>query len=260
MIHRPTLIAIALVAYALANIVHECIGHGGTCVFAGAHLQVLSAVHAECDTAGAGRYAAPLVTAAGTIANLIAAAIAWLALRARRGTTLLRYFLWLFATINLLQATGYWLFSGLGNIGDWAALVRGLEPHWLYRVVLTIAGALGYRGAVGFALRTLNPMLGAGDERLARARTLAKVPYFAGGVLYVAAGVLNPVSPLLVVISAAAASFGGTSGLAWMSERQRGLAPASEPPITIARSMPWQVAAAIVTLVFVVVLGPGVRF
>jgi len=32
-VDRPTLAAIAVVAFALANVVHEGVGHGGACLF-----------------------------------------------------------------------------------------------------------------------------------------------------------------------------------------------------------------------------------
>ena len=49
---RMTLVAIAIVAYALANVIHEGLGHGGTCVAVGGRLTALSAVHAECAAEG----------------------------------------------------------------------------------------------------------------------------------------------------------------------------------------------------------------
>ena len=115
---RMTLVAIAIVAYALANVIHEGLGHGGTCVAVGGRLTALSAVHAECAAEGRGLLANSLVTAAGTLANLLAGATAWLLLRRQEARlTSRRYFLWLFMTLNLLQGTGYWLFSGVANIG-----------------------------------------------------------------------------------------------------------------------------------------------
>src|SRR5438132_8199704 len=101
---RLTLVGIAIVAYALANILHEGLGHGGMCVAVGAQLKLLSAVGVECATEGrrlVGRY---LVAAGGTLANLLAGATAWLLLRTQEGRlTSWRYFLWLFMTLNLLQ-------------------------------------------------------------------------------------------------------------------------------------------------------------
>lgn len=262
-IDRLTLVAIAIVAYAFANMIHEGLGHGGTCLAVGARLEELSAVHAECASEELGPTAGKWVTAAGTLANLLAGAAAWLFLRRQQTRpTSWRYFLWLFMTINFLQATGYWMFSGIGNVGDWAQLVAGMEPHWMYRAVLALVGAAGYWSAIVLGLRTLNPLLGDGPDRLARARTLAFVPYLTGGALYVAAGLLNPVSPLLVLISAAAASFGGTSALAWMTDllRRPSYPAASAAPVAIDRSLGWIAVAAATAIIFVAILGPGLRF
>ena len=44
----PTVIAIALVAYALTNVAHEGLGHGGMCVAMGGEPLVLNAVYFEC--------------------------------------------------------------------------------------------------------------------------------------------------------------------------------------------------------------------
>lgn len=165
-------------------------------------------------------------------------------------------------TISFLQGTGYWLFSGLTNVGDWALLVADIEPRWPYRIALAVVGGAGYRAAIGLSLRTLNQFVGGGPGRLARARTLAMVPYLAGGVLYLAAGALNPVSSRLVVVSAAAASLGGTSALAWMTRLLGKHAYPSGPDdgCVIDRSPGWLVAGCIAGAVFVGVLGPGLRF
>jgi hypothetical protein len=262
-IDRLTVVAIAIVAYALANLIHEGIGHAGTCLAVGARLTALSAVHADCAVGDRGPFASGLVTAAGTLANFAAAAIAWLLLRGQgKHLSSWRYFLWLFTTLNLLQGTGYWLFSGVGNVGDWAQLVAGLEPHWLYRVLLALLGGASYWAAIVLGLRTLNPLLGDGPDRLERARTLCLVPYLAGGTLYVAAGAFNPVSPVLVLISAAAASFGGASAFAWMTQMLRGpgYPPAAGEPLAIDRSVFWIAAAAATAVLFVVILGPGLAF
>src|SRR5436309_91012 len=92
-IDRMTLVAIAIVAYALANLIHEGLGHGGTCLAVGGRLAVLSAVHAECAAEGRSLLANSLVTAAGTLANLLAGATAWLLLRRQEARlTSRRYF------------------------------------------------------------------------------------------------------------------------------------------------------------------------
>ena len=88
------------------------------------------------------------------------------------------------------------------------------------------------------------------------------IPYLVGAALYVAAGLLNPVGPRLVLISAAAASLGGTSGLAWMAQllrNERRFPPPADPGPGIPRTVPWLAAGALVAILFVFVLGPGVR-
>lgn len=154
------------------------------------------------------------------------------------------------------------MFSGLGGIGDWQAVIAG-APHYLaWRIGLALAGVAGYCVSTWIALRVLAPFLGATDpERLARANRLTILPYLAGGVLYVSAGLLNPESPWLVLISAAAASFGGASALAWMSQLlhdRRRFPPASAAAVGIGKSWPWLVAGTLATAVFIALLGPGI--
>ena len=50
------------------------------------------------------------------------------------------FFLWLFATINLMAATGYFLYSGVADIGDWSVVIRGWSPVWFWRVTLALIG------------------------------------------------------------------------------------------------------------------------
>ena len=76
------------------------------------------------------------------------------------------------------------------------------------------------------------------------------------------AGALNPVGPLLILISAAAASFGGNSGLAWMWNLLYGpRIPSSEFQMPeIERSRGWIIAAVVLAIGFIMGLGPGVKF
>ena len=116
---------------------------------------------------------------------------------------------------------------------------------------------------VPLSLRELLPFLGKDATlRVRRARQLTLVPYLTGGVLSCAAGALNPVGPLLILISAGAASFGGNSGLTWMSTLLYGSRiPSSrfEMP-EIERSRGWIIAAVVLAIGFIMGLGPGVKF
>jgi hypothetical protein len=255
-----TLVAIAVVAYGLANFAHEGVGHGGACVLAGGRPLVLSSVHFECDETVLTDGGRKLLAAAGTLLNLLLGGLALLGLKAGWRSAHVRFFLWLFATLNLLQAAGYFLFSGIGNIGDWAEVIRGLHPALGWRAGLTVIGGLAYIGITRASAGWLAPLVGR-EGRIARARRLAVPSYLAGGHLYCVSGLFNPLGPLLLFISAAAASFGGTSGLLWFHEWLRGdRIPMSSGPIDLGRQRGWLVAGAFTALVFVGLLGPGIRF
>jgi hypothetical protein len=255
-----TVAAIAIVATVVANFIHEGLGHGGMCLATGGQPLAISTVHFECsaDTR--------LVAAGGTLANLIFGALFWAAARAvkQSASELWRYFFWLLMTFNLFEAGGYFLFSGMGNIGDWAAVAAGWQPAWAWRLGLAALGAVTYFILfVPLCLRELRPFLGKDAEiRVRRARQLTLVPYLTSGILSCVAGTLNPVGPVLILISAAAASFGGHSGLAWMSSLLYGLRiPSTELQMPeIKRNWGWVIAAAVLAIVFVAELGPGVRF
>jgi hypothetical protein len=203
--HLLTVAAIAVVASVMANVIHEGLGHGGMCVATGGQALALSTVHFECsvDTR--------LVAAGGTLANLIFGALFWAAARAVKQSARWRFFFWLLMTFNLFDAGGYFLFSGIGNFGDWAAVVAGWQPAWAWRVGLIVLGVVTYFfWFVPLCLRELRPLLGSEAQiRVRRARRLTLTSYFTAGVLSCVAGALNPEGPLLILVSAAAASFGG---------------------------------------------------
>jgi hypothetical protein len=257
-----TLVMIAFAVYVLSTVVHEGVGHGGACMLVGGAPVAMSSVHFECDDTRVGEAGKRIVAAGGTIANLAAGFLLLGALRVRQASGQWHYALWLGMTVNLLQGAGYFLFSGVANIGDWAEIIRGLSPWWAWRAGLAVAGAALYVAFVLLALREMGPLIGGGEDRVTRARKLTVTAYLAGGILSCVAGMLNPVGMVLVAISAAAASFGGTSGLAWMAEWLQGprIAPWPEPPLALDRRWRLIVTGALLAVLYVAVLGPGVRF
>lgn len=263
----PTVLAISALAYVLANIVHEGLGHGGMCLLVGAHPTVLNAIFFEYDDQAASIAQQKWISAGGTIANvLVGLPIAW-ALRRRRNDAgglapSSRYFLWLFCAVNLLTAFGYLIYSGISGIGDWAHVVQGLQLAWLFRVAMTIAGVVLYFiVAPRLLMPSLDPFLGTDPAvRPVRGRQLGLVPYLAGGVALVIAGILNPYGLRVVLISAVAAGFGGTSLLAWYPGIPRTpSAGTPDVPLSIERSWGWIVVGIAVLTFFVVVLGPGIH-
>jgi hypothetical protein len=264
-LNRWTVAAIAVVVYILSNVAHEGAGHGGACLLAGGRPEMLNAVFFECDDAQMSAAGVRWLAAAGTLANLLLAAMVRIVLR--RGERLrpdFRFALALLLAVNLLQAFGYLLFSGIGRVGDWAAVFDGLKPEWVWRIGLSLLGGwLYFLVAPRLFMPDLEPFLGREQPaREERARRLTLLPYLAGGLAYLLAGVLNPHGWKLVLISAAAASLGGTSLLAWyppLWAKKRGGIGAGEP-LSIRRSVAWLIAAAIVLGLFVFTLGPGIGF
>jgi hypothetical protein len=259
-----TVAAIGLVAYALANLLHEGLGHGGACLLVGGKPLVLSSMHFHGDTEELSRGANRLIAAGGTLVNLLVGGIALAALsRSQSVSAQVRFFLWLFAFVNLFQGTGYFLFSGVAGIGDWTAVIAGWPAPWLWRLIMAATGGLAYFLVMLLAMRRLSRFVGSQKQgRYRRAVALSIVPYLTGSALYIIAGLLNPEGLILVLISAVAASLGGTCGFLWGPQffRDPDFAPTSEEPIAIARSWGWIATAAIVAAVFIAVLGPGIRF
>src|SRR4051794_13438444 len=110
-----TIAAIALVACALTDLIHEGLGHGGACLLVGGKPTLLTSMNFVGDQSGLPRWMLKIVSAGGTIANLLAGGLALLSLRRPPSAAHLHYFLWLFAALNLYIGTGYFLFSGMSN-------------------------------------------------------------------------------------------------------------------------------------------------
>ena len=64
---RVTIVAISALAYALANVVHEGLGHGGACLLLGARPTMFNAIFFNYDEATASDTAQRLISAAGSI-------------------------------------------------------------------------------------------------------------------------------------------------------------------------------------------------
>jgi hypothetical protein len=257
-----TIVSIGLLAGALADFIHEGLGHGGACLLVGGKPRLVTSMNFICDEQGLPRWAIRTVLAGGTVANLLAGALALAGLRRPRFAAPLHYFVWLFAALNLYLGTGYFLFSGVSNIGDWANFIAGLPFTWLWRVLLMLTGGASYYYCVVLMLGKAGPLTGGHRAvRYRRANVLMLIPYFTGAVLSLSAGLLNSQAKSLILISAVAASLGGMSGLAWGPQLLRDPRwPASPgPPAAIRRDWAWVFAGLLAGVVFIAVLGPGLK-
>lgn len=252
---RLTLIAISVLACVLQDVLHEGLGHGVMAWLSGAHRLTISTVALQSDIE------TRWISANGTLINLVFAAILWLVLlKADRYRPALRYFFVLAMMGNLFTGTGYFLFSGVANFGDWAAVIHGLQPYRLWRAGLIVVGAASYYASMLLVAAQLRPFRSS-DGSSRRMRGLCWNPYFADGVLAGVAGLLNPAGLFYVIASALPSTLGANAGLLSLPGLMRKWSRDSGGNVgPVERSVPWIVAGAVVGLLFIFVLGRGLTW
>jgi len=236
-----TLGAIAAVAFIVACVAHEAIGHGGMCLALGGRVTLLTSVYFRCTNGG------PLTDAAGPLMNLIVGGACWLLARHRPLVSRSRLFFILAMAFNLFWGAGYFIFSAIANTGDWAFVLRDLtlEPRWLWRLLM---GALG----VGVYVRSARAV-----ATLVPPGTPLVWPYLVAGVVSCVAVLFYAGPTLPAVREAARSSFGAAVGLLFLAYRGSKQARASPSPILVAHSNGWLLFSALVTILFFLVLGRG---
>lgn len=258
---RLTLLALGLLAFMLADMSHEAVGHGLATLAVGGRVNFIS----TCYVDSSGHYS-KWIPAAGGLTNLAVGLGALTFLRFRpHGRPMLRYFLILVAAFNLFFAVGYPAYSGVAQFGDWAAVIDGLNPQWIWRVVLVVVAVAGYYASMWLLIDPLAPFAGVADDEAARLvgkariRRITLIPYIGSMVVACVAASLNPKGPMQILTSglpAAAAAFGITQMDNLIGTRRA----SSDPLKPLERSVSWIVAAVIVLGFFVLVLGRGIRF
>lgn len=244
-----TIVSMAVIASALATLLHEGVGHGLTAFVRGDVPTELTSNHLSS------LHPDRVVQAAGTVVNLIAGVLALLA--ASRVTTgaNTRYFFWILAALNLLPGAGYFMFSGIFGFGDWNGVIRGLPSQPALRLGMTVGGAALYVAVVRALALTVKPFVA--DRSMYN--TVGRLPYCAAGLFSCAAGVLDPLGLRLLLVSTLPAAFGGSSGLLW-ADSLIPRTPPTEPAQFVRRDVAWWIAAAIIGGAYIAVLGPGLTF
>ena len=253
----PTLIALSTVAWALADVLHEIVGHAGAAVVLGVPVRAVSTttvylawdqVHSLGDVR--------TVDAAGTVLNLVTGGLALLALRSRRVTSAAsRYFLWLFATISLIVAT-----LNLVAGADWEEVTTGLEPRDLWRAGIFAVGVLV--AVVGYVLPLRLWMPDLSENRRLQLRITA-IPVAVAIVTQTLSVVGSPFvrqpwgsgQNALATVVALSLFFGLWLALVNLVQRPRSTELVES--IRLTRTKTWLSVGLVVFLIFVVVLGPG---
>jgi hypothetical protein len=251
---RLTLIAISALACILQDVLHEGLGHGVTAWLSGARKVTMStvALQSDIDT----RW----ISANGTLVNLLFAAIFWLLLlRPQIYRPATRYFLVLAMTGNLFTGTGYFFFSGVTNFGDWAQVIQGLQPHWIWQLGLVVLGVCSYYASMLVVRAKLMPFRGkdAGSRRL---RTLCWTPYFTDGILAGLGGLLNPAGLFYVIASALPSTLGANAGLLSLPSMMRKPNDSEEQVGPVSRNLAWIATGAVASLLFIFVIGRGLTW
>jgi hypothetical protein len=221
---RATIISMAVLAIATSSLLHEGLGHGLTAYLRGDIPTMLTSNH--LDDIRPDRW----VDAAGTLVNFAAGILAMLAssLAGRRAN--LRYFLWLLGSFNLMDAL----------------------PHYVaLRIVISLFGAVLYFSVVALMARLIKPF----SPNRSIYNTVGRLPYYSACIFYSLAGAFDPLGVKLLLLSTIPAAFGGLSGLMWADS----LLPrtSTEPPLTVSRSPSWWIAAIIIGLAYILILGRG---
>jgi len=244
---KATIVSMAVVASVVSSLLHEGLGHGVTASLRGDVVTELTSNHLSSIRPDR------VVDAGGTIVNLIAGSLClFAASRSTRANT--RYFLWFLGAINLLLGAGYFLFSGVLGLGDWADVIAGLPRQGLLRAALAVAGAVLYIFFVRLIAVVARPFVANRREY----NTVGRLPYYAACCFWCLAGAFDPLGFRLMLISTLPASFGGMSGLMWADSLMPRAVP--EHALAVQRSRIWWALALVLGCAFLITVARGIQF
>lgn len=268
------LAALGMLAYIASIMTHEALGHGGYCLAAGGHNTMLTGWWETCRFPGT----APLgIKAAGPALQFGAGLMAWGLLHlVSRKANRLRFLLWLYMTFSLLISSGYVAFSGVTGLGDAAEIIARLHPAVAWRGGLFLVGGVLYFLSMRATAFELKRWAGFDDQN-GRLFRLVWIPYLSAGLLACCTGVLTQVmgttglavaAPAMnqamgrgsALALAALSSLGAGAGMFGLPNMQGELVSREvSPAFYLTWSAAWSLVALIVTMAFLIFIGPGLR-
>ena len=247
-------IAVAIVAYATNDVIHELIGHGTVALLLGIKITSISSVGMQSLERSR------ILSAAGSIANILAGVICFLWLQRRKNFGRAGYFLWLLGFVNVMGGTCYLLASALLNNGDWSVVIADLNPAWAWRAAMGLVGLGLYFVFVRWAGALMARFVDLGEISRDDLPWLTIPAYLAGGALMTLAAVFNPFSASLILLSGVGASLGLTWGLLLIPGIvERRTSNTRMDSQVLSSNWKWTALAVVVAIFFVAVFGPGVR-
>ncbi len=258
-----TVAAIAVITALLNSIIHEALGHGLAAILLGFHPRQVSTTYLDVSYAGVPAWKSRIVDAAGCGAQLIAAMIGFILMGSvQKSKANLRFFLWLFTCCNIFAVGGYLMVPTLLGFGDWESFVQGLPSPIVWKLGLEILGLAISCSGLYLGLRYLDDFSGrtasGPDSRRRRRAKLIYTSYLAIGTAGTVAAIFNPLSPELILVSGAAATFGGNAFMLFMlAFGHKPLPTTPQQPMTPTRSWLWLYLGLVALFIEFVVLAPG---
>ena len=254
-----TVIAIAVLAYAGANISHEIIGHCGTMVLLGGKCNYISTTYIRTAPELPIEWKFRIDAFAGSAANWLVALLCLRLLRAWRSASPgLRFFLWLSTCVNLFLPSTYLLVSPVISFGDWYSITIGLGHPFFWRGGMIVTGALACWLSFRLCSSELSKLIGV-EAKHARSTAWSLVipAYLAGGTISIAAALFGPLPLKWALFVGGVGIFGVTFWLLLLPLRVRARTIPTQGSLVIPRSVGWLVVGILVASAFVFVLGPG---
>jgi len=256
-----TVVGIAALAISFTIVFHEGV-HALACLATGGNLQG-AALYASCESTT--ELQAKLVAISAPVYNLLAGLLAWLLYRnSRNRSSETQFFLWLFMLMNWFYFAGYFVFSGITNVGDWSIVIDGWQPVWLWRVLMTLVGLLLFvlfvrQGLIEFGKVACEHA----DQHFHCVNRLCIMSYFTSFFVVLFAGFFCPygltslpVTAGLFAVAAALSPF--LLMMRWF--RTDRFAKLAKEPLEIHRKWRWIVTSLVVVFVYVFVLGQAFHF
>jgi hypothetical protein len=246
-----TLIAVALAAFAAADVAHETLGHGGMCAALGGHVITVSTTFENCSIRSW------IIDGAGPVAGIVMALSFWLWLAAAPPkAAAARAFLCLGFAFAAFWNFGYLIKSGLTDQGDWAFVIKGLEPASVWHAGIAIAGLALYIASIRVLARLLVRHLASTDAGAQTPLAFALTAFVAAIALACAAAAFDPRGTGTIVSDALPSSVGAV-GLPLAGSLLQRAAPGLR--LAVPTSPAWIVIGFAVAGAFVGLLGPGLR-
>src|SRR5882672_8518916 len=237
-----TVIAIAILAYAGANISHEIIRHCGTGALLGAKCSFISTTEIRFTPQLSIDWRFRIGAFAGSGANWLVALICLRLLRAwRSASPELRFFLWLSTSVNLFLPSTYLLVSPVISFGDWYSITIGLSHPFFWRSGMIVAGALLCWLSFRLCSSELSKLIGVEAKHARSTAWFLVIPaYLAGGIISIAAALFCPL-PVKWALFISGSMFGVTFLLLLLPLRIRIMTIPTQDSFVIPRNVGWLV-------------------